>query len=152
MQQEAGLKQRLTDDLKKAMVSRDKVRVSAIKMVKNSIQYAESARRSELSEGDIPGIIAKEIKQRRESIDAFKAGNRDDLVAREEAEMAVLQEYMPQQMSREEIAAEARRIITEVGAEGPRDKGKVMSQLIPQLKGKADGQEINAIVTELLAS
>jgi len=66
--------------------------------------------------------------------------------------MAVLQEYMPQQMSREEIAAEARRVITKVGAEGPRDKGKVMSQLIPQLKGKADGQEIKAIVTELLTS
>ena len=151
MPQEAGLKAKLTNDLKKAMIGREKTR-AALKLVINSVQYAESARRSELEDGDILGIISKEIKQHRDSIDAFKAGKRDDLVAQEEAELAVLQEYMPQQLSREEIAAEARRAIAEVGAAGPRDKGKVMSRLMPQLKGKADGQEINAVVTELLAS
>ena len=152
MEQEAGLKQRLTDDLKKALLARDRVRVSAIRLAISAIKYAEIARRGELAEGDVVGIIAREIKQRRESIDAFKLGKRDDLVAQEEAEMAVLQEYMPPQITREEIVTFARQVIAEVGASGPRDKGKVMSRLMPQLKGKADGQEINAVVTELLVS
>ncbi len=152
MEQEVSLKQRLTDDLKKAMLARDGARVSAIRLATNAIKYAEIARRGELTDGDIVGIISKEIKQRRESIDAFKVGKREDLVAKEEAEMAVLQEYMPQQMTREEITAFARQVIAEVGASGPRDKGKVMSRLMPQLKGKADGQEINTVVSELLAS
>jgi uncharacterized protein YqeY len=150
--QSPSLKQRLTDDLKKALLARDKVRVSAIKLAISAIKYAEIARQGDLTDGDIAGIISKEIKQRRESIDAFKLGKRDDLVAQEAAEMAVLQEYMPPQMTREEIAAFARQVIAEVGASGPKDKGKVMSKLMPQLKGRAEGQEINAIVSELLAS
>jgi uncharacterized protein YqeY len=150
--QSPSLKQRLTDDLKKALLARDKVRVSAIKLAISAIKYAEIARQGDLTDGDIAGIISKEIKQRRESIDAFKLGKRDDLAAQEAAEMAVLQEYMPPQMTREEIAAFARQVIAEVGASGPKDKGKVMSKLMPQLKGRAEGQEINAIVSELLAS
>ena len=101
---------------------------------------------------DILGTIAKEVKQRQESIEAFKLGNRNDLISQEEAEMTVLQEYLPRQITREEVVAEARRIITEVGAQGPSDKGKVMPKLIAQLKGKADGRVINEVVTELLAS
>ena len=87
---------------------------------------------------------------RHESVEAFRLGNRQDLVAQEEAELTVLQGYLPEQISREEIIAEARRVIEEVGAQGPGDKGKVMPKLISQLKGKADGREINAVVTELL--
>ena len=74
------------------------------------------------------------------------------MVTREEAEMAVLNEYLPQQMTRDEIIVEARRVIEELGAQGPRDKGKVMPKLVAQLKGRADGREINAVVTELLSS
>ncbi len=144
------MKQKLTDDLKQAMRSRDKTRISVIRLVMSAIQNAEIARRSDLSDSDILGVIAKEIKQRRESIDAFKQGERPDLVAKEEAELAILQPYLPEQVSRGEIVAEARRIIEEVGAEGPGDKGKVMPRIIAQLKGKADGREINAVVTELL--
>ena len=103
-----------------------------------------------MDDANILGIIAKEVKQRRESIEAFTQGNRPDLVAQEEAEMAILEGYLPQQMTREEIVTAARQVIAEVGAEGPRDKGKVMPKLVAQLKGKADGQEINAVVTELL--
>ncbi len=155
MQQKAGphpLKQKLTDDLKEALRGRDKVKVSVIRLVMAAIKNAEIARRDTLGDADILGIIAKEIRQRRESIDAFKLGNRSDLVAQEEAEIAILQEYLPQQMSREEIITEVRRVIAEVGAQGPGDKGKVMPKIIAQLKGKADGREINTIVTELLAS
>ena len=149
---EAVLKQKLVDDLKQAMRERDKVRCSVIRLVMAAIKNAEIARQADLDDGDILGIIAKEVRQRRESIEAFRQGNRQDLVAQEEAELAILQGYLPQQMTREEIVAEARRVIEEVGAQGLADKGKVMPKLIAQLKGKADGREINAVVTELLTS
>lgn len=148
----ADLKQKLTDDLRQAMKTGDKVKRSAIRMVLASIQNAEIARQAALEEGDILGIIAKEVRQRKESIEAFKQGDRQELVAQEEAELAVLTEYLPQQMTREEVTDAARKVIEEVGAQGPADKGKVMPKLIAQLKGRADGREINAIVTELLAS
>ena len=152
MEQETSLKQKLTDDLKQAMRSGDKARRSTIRLLMAAIKNTEIARRAALEDADILGIIAKEVRQRQESIEAFKQGNRQDLVAGEEVEMAILQEYLPQQMTREEVVEAARRVIEEVGAQGPGDKGKVMPKLIPQLKGKADGREINAVVTELLAS
>ena len=152
MEQEAtGLKQKLSDDLKQALRQGDKVRRSVIRLVMAAINNAEIARQAALNDADIYGVIAKEIRQRKESIEAFKLGKRQDLVAQEEAELAILQEYLPQQMTREEIIAEARRVIDEVGAQGAKDKGKVMPKLIAQLKGRADGREINEVVTELLS-
>ncbi len=150
MAREANLKQKLADELKQAIKSGDKVKRSAIRLLLAAINNAEIARQSALEDADILGIIAKEIRQRHESIEAFKQGNRPDLVTQEEAELAVLQEYLPPQMTREEVVEAARRIIEEVGAQGPGDKGKVMPKLIAQLKGRADGREINAVVTELL--
>lgn len=147
---ESAIKQKLNDDLKHAIKDRDKLKCSTIRLLLAAIQNAEIAKRAPLEEAELLGIIAKEVRQRKESIDAFKQGNRQDLVAREEAEMSILLEYMPEQISREEIVAAARQVIGEVGAQGLQDKGKVMSQLIPRLKGKADGREINAVVTELL--
>jgi uncharacterized protein YqeY len=158
-----GLKQKLEDDLKQALKSGDKVKRSVIRMVLAAVANAETARppkssgdvgqscQDGLVNGDILGIIAKEVRQREESIAAFRQGNRPDLVAQEEAEKAILQAYLPQQMTRDEIVAEASRIIAEVGAQGPRDKSKVMPKLVAALKGKADGREINTVVTELLA-
>ena len=146
------MRQKLMDDLKQAMRSGDKTRLSVIRLAMSAVKNAEIARRTDLSDADILGIIAKEAKQRQESIEAFKQGNRNDLVAQEEAELAILQEYLPEQMTRQEIIAEARRSIEEVGAQGLGDKGKVMSKIIAQLKGRADGREINTIVTELLSS
>jgi uncharacterized protein YqeY len=151
MEQEANLKQKLTADLRQAMRGGDKIRRSAIRLLMAAISNAEIAQQTTLEDADILGIIAKEVRQRRESIEAFKQGNRQDLVAQEEAELAVLQEYLPQQMTREEIVTAVRRIIEEVGAGGPADKGKVMPKLIAQLKGRADGREINAVVSELLS-
>jgi hypothetical protein len=145
------LEQRLRDDLEGAMRKGDKVRRSAIRMVMAGVKNAEIDRRAGLEDGDVLGILAREVRQRRESIEAFSKGNRRDLVAQEEAELAVLLEYLPQQISRQEIAAAAREVIAEVGAQGPRDKGKVMPKLIAQLKGKADGRDINEVVTQLLA-
>ncbi len=147
---EVGLRQELSDDLKQAMRGGDKVRRLVIRLVMAAIRNAEISKQADLDDADILGIIAKEVRQRRESIEAFKQGNRHDLVAQEEAELTILNEYLPKQMTHEEIIVAARRVIEEVGAQGPGDKGKVMPQLIAQLKGRADGREINAIVTELL--
>ncbi len=152
MEPETNLKQKLTDDLKQAIRDGDKTKRSALRLLLAAISNAEIARRAALEESDILGIITKEVRQRHESIEAFKQGNRQDLVAQEEAELAVLQEYLPRQMTREEIVEAARRVIEEVGALGPGDKGKVMPRIIAQLKGRADGREINAVVSELLAS
>jgi uncharacterized protein YqeY len=150
MSAEPVLKQKLTGDLKQAMRDGDKVKLSVIRMVMSSIKNAEIARQATLDDVEVLSIIAKEVRQRHESIEAFRQGNRQDLVAQEEAELTLLQGYLPEQVSRDEIIAEARRVIEEVSAQGPGDKGKVMPRLITKLKGKADGREINAIVTELL--
>jgi uncharacterized protein YqeY len=147
---EASLKQKLNDELRQALRDRDRCRSSVIRLAMSAIHNAEIARRAPLEEADILGVIAKEAKQRRESIEAFKLGGRQDLVAQEEAELAILEEFLPKQMSRDEIVAAARQAINEVGAQGQRDKGKVMGKLIPQLKGRADGKVINEVVTELL--
>ncbi len=149
---DTGLKQKLNDDLRQALRSGDKAKVSTLRLLLSAIKYAEIARQAPVTDADIFGVIAKEIKQRKESIEAFKQGNRQDLVDKEEAELAVLNSYMPAQLTREEIIAEARQVIAEVGAQGLADKGKVMPGIIAKLKGKADGREINAIVTELLSS
>ncbi len=150
MIQPSPLQQKLTDDLKQAMKSGDTVKRSVIRLALAAIKNAEIAKQKALEDSDILGVIAKEIRQRKESIEAFKQGNRPELAANEEAEMAILEAYMPTQMSRDEIVAEARKVIAEVGAGGLGDKGKVMPQLIAKLKGKADGREINEVVTELL--
>jgi uncharacterized protein YqeY len=147
------LKQKLNDDLRQSMRDRTALRTSTLRMLLSAIKYAEIKpdKQITLTDGDILGVIAKEIKQREESITAFKAGNRQDLVDKESAEMAILKAYMPQQLSRDEIESEARQMIAEVSAKGPSDKGKVMSKLVAKLKGKADGKMINDIVTDLLS-
>ncbi|HEY51724.1 MAG TPA: GatB/YqeY domain-containing protein [Dehalococcoidia bacterium] len=149
---EATLKQKLSDDLKQALRSGDALRKSTIRMLMAAINNAEIARQAKMEDSDIFGVISKEIRQRRESIEAFKQGNRQDLVDKEAAEIEVLQGYLPQQMSRQEIVQAARQVMAEIGAEGPGDKGKVMPKLIAQLKGRADGREINEVVSELLSS
>lgn len=147
---EAALKQKLQENLKQAMRNRDRLRSSVIRLILAGIKNAEIAKREVLDDADILGIITKEVRQRKESILAFRQGNRQDLVDIEEAEMAILAEYLPEQMSREDIVAAVGDVIKEIGAQGLQDKGKVMARLMPQLKGKADGRDINAVATELL--
>lgn len=147
-----ALKEKLQDELKESLRSGDKTRLSTIRLVVSAIKYAEIEKGAALEDPDILGIIAKEARRRQESIDAFKQGGRVDLVAQESAELAILRKYLPQQMSREEIITAARQVIAEVGAKGPQDKGKVMQKLVAQLKGKAEGKDINAVVTELLVT
>lgn len=145
-----GLQEQLAEDLRQAMRSGDAVRRSAVRLVRAGIKNAEVAQGASLDDAGVLRVIAREVREHRESIDAFKKGGRQDLVDREEAELGVLVAYLPQQLSGEEIRAVARQVIQEVEARGPGDKGKVMPRLIAQLQGRADGREINAVVTELL--
>ncbi|MCH7998215.1 MAG: GatB/YqeY domain-containing protein [Chloroflexi bacterium] len=147
-----SLKEQLANDLKDAIRQRDESRKIAIRMTIAAIKNAEIERRAALSEADVLTIVSKEAKQRRESIAEFEKADRSDLVEKEQAELKVLQSYLPAQVSRDEIAEAAREVIAEVGAGGPSDKGKVMPVLIGRLAGRAEGREINEVVTELLAS
>jgi uncharacterized protein YqeY len=151
-----GLQEQLMDDLKQAMRQQDEQRKRAIRSVIAAIKLAEteldsSGKRVSLGDDDILAVIAKQAKQRRESIVEFERGGRDDLVAEEKADLAILEAYLPQQLTPEEIEAEAREIIAEVNATGPADMGKVMKPLMARLKGRADGRLANRIVRELLA-
>ena len=147
-----SLKEQLANDLKDAIRQRDESRKIAIRMAISAIKNAEIERRAALSEADVLTIVSREAKQRRESIAEFEKADRRDLVDKEQAELDVLQTYLPAQVSRDEIAEAAREVIAEVGAGGPSDKGKVMPVLIGRLAGRAEGREINEVVTELLAS
>jgi uncharacterized protein YqeY len=147
------LKEQLTADLTDAMRQSDDVRKSTLRMLITAINVAEVAgsERRRLSDEQVMQVLMKQVKQRHDSIEEFQKAGRQDLVDQEAAELKVLEAYMPPQMPREEIEAEARKAIAEVGAKGPSDKGKVMQTLMPRLSGRAEGREINAVVTELLA-
>jgi len=150
--QETTLKDKIQEALKSALKRQQGVEVSTLRLLLSEIKYTEIAQQKPADDSKVLDVISKEVKRHRESIEAFKKGNRDDLVAQEEAELAVLMSYLPEQMSREEVIAAARQAIDAVEAKGPSDKGKVMGQLMPQLKGKADGREVSEIVSELLAA
>lgn len=147
---EADLQNRITEDMKQAMKAGDTVRRDTLRMLLSSVKNAANTKLAPLDEGEVLSVIAKDVKRHQESIEAFKKGNRPDLVAKEEAELSILQSYMPKQMSREEVTAVVKEIIAAVGAKGPGDKGKVMQQVMPRLKGRAEGKDINEVVTELL--
>ncbi len=146
------LVEKIKEDLKEAIRKEDRIRRSVLRLALARIKDAEIAQQRVLDDAGVMEVLVKEVKQRRESIEAFRRGNREDLVSQEEAELAILLEYLPQPLSREEIIALAQKTIAEVGAKGPGDKGKVMGRLMPQLKGRADGKEVSTIVSELLAS
>lgn len=128
----------------------DERRKSALRMALAAIKNAEIEARHELDDEGVITVLSREVKQRRESIEEFRKGRRDDLVAKEQAELEVILKYLPVQLSRDEIAEVARRIIQETNASGPRDKGKVMPVIMAELRGKADGREVNEVVTLLL--
>jgi uncharacterized protein YqeY len=150
MSPEAPLQNRITEDIKQAMKAGDTVTRDTLRMLLSSVKNAANAKLAPLDEAEVVAVVAKDVKRHIESIDAFKKGNRPDLVAKEEAEMAILQKYMPAQISRDEIVTVVKEAIAAVGAKGPGDKGKVMQQVMPKLKGKAEGKDINDVVTQLL--
>ena len=145
------LKEQLVADLKVALQQKDASRALVIRYLRNAIQYREKDVGKELDEAAVMEILSRQVRERRESITAFEAGQRHDLVEKEKAEMAILEAYLPEQLSQEEILDLARQVVTEVGATTIRGKGKVMSKLMPQIRGKGDGNVANEVVTQLLS-
>jgi uncharacterized protein len=154
-----SLKDQLNADLRDAMRAGEETRKSTLRLLITAIRNAEippegaatAAARVELDDDGVLTVIRREVKQRRDSIDAFANANRQDLADKEEAELAILAAYLPAQMSRDEIEVIAREVIQRVAASGPADKGKVMPVIMAELRDKAEGRDINAVVTDLLA-
>jgi len=170
-----NLKQQLAEDLKQAMRAGDETRKSTIRLLRAAIVRAEQDKRGavveaekarrgtlenvdlgltdeqfELTDDEIIAVLIKQARQRRDSIDAFRKGGREDLAAIEEAELAVIQGYLPPQLSREEIAREAQAVITELGATGLPQQGLIMRHLMARLQGRAEGRVVSEVVRELL--
>jgi len=146
-----SLKEQITYDLKEALRAQDQTRLSTLRLLRAAIKNAEIEARQPLTEDEIAAIVNREIKRREESIAAYQEAGRADLVAKERAELDVLRTYQPAQLSEEEILALARQVIAEVGAVSPKDLGKVMKTIMPQVRGRADGRVVNTLVRELLS-
>ncbi len=146
-----SLKRKLQEDLKKALRARDERRKSVIRMALAAIVNAEVEHGGELDDAGVTTVLQKQARRRRDAIVELRQANRPDLLAAEEAELAILEEYLPGLLSREEIAVEARQVIAEVGATDMGQMGLVMRQLMSKLKGRADGRVVNEVVRELLS-
>ena len=146
-----NLRDRITEDMKAAMRAKDAVRLGTIRLLLAAIKQREVDERITLDDAQVVGVIDKLVKQRKDSIAAFAQAARQDLVDKETAEMAVLDSYLPQRLSADEVAAEVRRIVAEVGASGPGDMGKVMGAAKAQLAGKADMGLVSSAVKAALA-
>lgn len=146
------LNERLTQDMKAALKAgpAGKVRLETIRFLRAAVKNAEIEKQAPLSDDEILGIITKQVKQLRDSMADFQRSNREDLIERAQAEIDVLSGYLPEQLSADEVRDLARKVIAQVGAQGPRDMGKVMGPLMAQTKGRADGKLVQQIVKELL--
>ena len=147
-----SLKDRLVEDMKAAMKAKEegKVRLSVIRMARAAIKNAEIDKKQEFNDNQVIEILARELKMRRDSIEEFSKANRMDLVSGLKEEVTILMEYLPQQLSEEEIRSIVKEIIAETGAQDIKDLGKVMGSITPRTKGRADGKLVNQIVRELL--
>ena len=145
------LKERITEDMKAAMRAKEADRLGAIRMLTAAIKQKEVDERVELDDAAVVGIVDKLLKQRKDSIEAFQKANRQDLADKEQAEVLVLQAYLPARLSADEVAAEVRAIVAELGAKGPGDMGKVMGAVKAKLAGKADMGQVSAAVKAALA-
>ncbi len=146
------LKERIDTDLKEAMRAKDELKTSTVRMLKSAVKYKEVEPGAKaLDDAGVMTVIMTLIKQRRDSVEQYKQGGRNDLAEKEEKEIAVLQAYLPQQLSAADLAAEVTKGIAEAGAKGPKDMGAVMKVLTPKLKGKAEGKAISDEVKAQLA-
>jgi uncharacterized protein YqeY len=146
------IKERLSEDLKIAMKSGDVVTRSTIRLVLSAVKNEEIEKRKESDDQAVTEVLARMTRQYRESVEMYQNANRNDLVASEQAELAVVMRYLPEQLSQDEVLALVKQAVEDAGAFGPGDRGKVMGRLMPQLRGKADGTMVNTVVTELLES
>lgn len=148
-----SIKDRLNEDMKQAMKDKEagRQRLSVIRMVRASIKNVEIDRKKELDDGEVLDVLAREVKMRRDSLEEFRKGNRPDLVTGLEQEIAILMDYLPAQLSEEEVRALVAEAVAQTGAAGPKDMGKVMAALMPKVKGRADGKMVNALVRDAIS-
>ena len=141
-----SLMDQLTADMKTAMKAHDKDRLAVIRMARGAVRQKEIDGKKKLDDNDIIAVLSKEVKMRRDSIDEFKKGNRQDLVDKTQAEIDVLMSYLPQQMSEDEVKKLVEEAVAQTGAKTMKDMGKVMGVLMPKVKGRADGKMVNNLV------
>ncbi|AMA72355.1 MULTISPECIES: GatB/YqeY domain-containing protein [Aneurinibacillus] len=142
---------RLTNDMKQAMKDKDKLKLSVIRLVKSAIKNEEINQGKELSDDEVLTVLTRELKQRRDSLQEFEKAGRDDLATSARDEIKILMEYMPEQLSEDEIRTLVKEAIEQTGASSKKDMGKVMGALMPKVKGRADGSLVNKIVQESLS-
>ncbi len=145
-----SLSEKLADDLKSAMKSGDRAKVSVIRMVKSAVKNREIEKGSPLSDDEITAVIHSISKQVKDSIEQFSKGGRQDLVQKESEELAIIQSYLPQQLSPDEVKTEVEKVIREINATSVKDMGRVMKEVMSRLKGRADGKLINQFVKDVL--
>ncbi len=145
------LKERLQEDLKAAILARDNARATALRLLKAAVRNAEIEQQRELDDEGVLAVLERAAKQRRESIEAYRQGGREDLATTEEMELRLIETYLPQKMGEAEIRAIVAQAVAELGASGPADMGRVMKYLMDKLRGRADGRLVNALVREALA-
>ena len=146
-----ALRERLDEDLKSAMRAKDSLRMNTIRGLKSAVKDRELELMKPLDDAGILGVAATEIKRRRDSVEQYRAGNRPDLADKEEAEIRLLQDYLPQQLSAAELEAKVDEVMARVGAMGPKDMGAVMKALLPDVQGRADGKVVSELVKQRLA-
>ena len=147
-----GLREKLEDDIKSAMRNHDQARLDALRFLKFAVQAVEKDQKSELDDDGVIIVATKQASDRRDSIKAFEEGGRDSMAAKEAAELVILEEFLPPQMSTDEIMVIIQSIAAEIQVSSIQDKGKLMGKLMPQTRGKADGSVVNQMVTEYLES
>ncbi|RCW51296.1 GatB/YqeY domain-containing protein [Paenibacillus prosopidis] len=145
-----NLSERLTDDMKQAMKNQDKFKLSVIRMMRASVKNLEIDLKRPLDDNEVLEILSREVKQRKDSLQEFKKAGRDDLVADLVVEIEIISQYLPEQLTEEEIQEIVTQTIHELGASSKADMGKVMSALLPKTKGRADGKLVNQFVQQLL--
>jgi uncharacterized protein YqeY len=145
------LRERIQADITAAMRSGEALRRDTLRMAESAIYNAEKRDRRTFSDDEVAAVIAREVKTRRESVEAFRKGGREDLAAKEEAEIAILATFLPEQLSETEIEALVREAVAATGATGPRDMGKVMGFVAPKTKGRADGRLVSQVAGRVLA-
>jgi len=147
-----ALREKLEDDIKTAMRSHDQARLDALRVLKFAVQAVEKEQKKELDDASMIDVATKQASDRRDSVKAFQDGGRDTMAAKEAAELAILEEFLPPQMPVDEIMTIIKATVAEVGAVSIQDKGKLMGKLMPQTRGKADGSMVNQMATEYLES
>lgn len=146
-----AIKDKLKDDLKAAMLEKDTVRKNVVQLIKAGVLQVEKDKKITLDDEGVLDVIAKQLKQRRDSLPDYEKSGRDDLIAQLKREMELLMEYLPQQLTRDELVEIVKDAIAQTGASEIKDMGKIMAAVMPKTKGRADGKEINAIARELLS-